>query len=74
MTEKSPCIDCKPPKRQPGCQDTCPDGKAWNEKDKAKREAIKEVKRKQNDLYAYKRDRIEETIKRATSGGRKRHK
>jgi len=28
----SPCIYCRQPRRHPGCHDSCPDKKDWDEK------------------------------------------
>lgn len=49
----NPCRYCTPPKRNPGCHDRCPERDAWV----AEREAVKAVKRKEQDdeaaIYDY---------------------
>lgn len=45
--QDNPCYGCT--RRFPGCQDTCPDGMAWSEKNKARREKIRMARKKETD-------------------------
>lgn len=50
------CYHCKPPKRQPGCQEHCPHYKADSAAHKERVEAEKVAKRGSSDYNAYRHD------------------
>lgn len=54
MKDDSPCKECKPPKRYPGCHDHCEEGLAWDEKVKEEKEKIRKIKNKEKLIGEYK--------------------
>lgn len=61
------CRNCKPPKRHPGCQDHCPDGKADKAEYNAKKAAYdKKTGRTTISAYHQKVDSIGKANKRKT--------
>lgn len=63
------CRHCKPPKRRPGCQDTCPDGIA----DKAKYNARKAAddKARGRDTYSAYAQRVDSLTRACKKKGKK---
>lgn len=64
MKDKSPCKDCKPPVRYPGCQSYCERGKAHFRRQQERNETIKRERRKDIAFDCFKSERVFETKKR----------
>lgn len=67
MTQ-SPCIDCKPPKRFPGCHMTCKDGIEYDQEEAAKRAQIKAVRHQEDEFTMYRYDKDYQPKTRARGG------
>lgn len=60
----SPCKDCVPPKRKPGCHDRCPERAEWL----AEVEILKAAMRKDQNERIAMRDYKEERVRRLRLG------
>lgn len=65
MKDRSPCADCKPPIRQPGCHAHCAIGKAYDRNQREKNETIKRERGKDKAFDCFKSERAYETKKKA---------
>lgn len=63
-TNVCPCIECVPPKRFPGCHDSCPEYRAWSAERKRKANVLKEARAKESRYIDYFRERVHKTKKR----------
>lgn len=67
MKDRSPCADCKPPVRYPGCQSHCEIGKAYFRRQRERNETIKRERSKDKAFDCFKSERVFETKKRLES-------
>ncbi len=65
MNDRSPCADCKPPIRHPGCQDHCDRGIAQSRRQREMNETIKRERGKDKAFDCFKSERAYETKKKA---------
>jgi len=62
---KSPCKDCKPPVRYPGCQCKCQIGIAYSRKVQKRAGVIRAERNKEIQFTAFKIDRAADTKRKA---------
>lgn len=65
MKDKSPCADCKPPIRYPGCQSHCKAGIDYFRHQRERNEIISRERRKDKAFDCFKSERAYETKKKA---------
>jgi len=65
VKEKSPCENCEPPIRYPGCQCKCQIGLTYSRKVREKTERARAARNEEQSLAVYKFDRIADTKKKS---------
>lgn len=58
------CQHCVPPKRYPGCHDSCPDYAAQKAEHERLKAADAEKRKTNNNIYSQRADNITKTLKR----------
>lgn len=64
MADNNPCRYCVKPKRQPGCQDHCPEGVAWKKQHEEQKAAADKIREVNGGIYQQKVSKVTKAVKR----------